>query len=220
MLKERGDLDPEMDRAVGALQDPTRRAILLDFYQYPQTARTVDEVAGSAAIHRSVAFGHLERLVSLGYLAMGKRRGRSGKPANLYRLAGERIELNYPARRFLPLATLLATGLKEFGREGVQTAQRVGRRFGASLVRRRAGTVAGVLRELVSFGGSYRSEADLVEARNCVFREACEAAPEIICHLHAGVLEGALEEAGVARRVVPLTREPGDTCRFRVSAPT
>lgn len=220
MLKERGDFEPEMDRAVGALQDPTRRAILLNFYQDSLTARTVDEVAASAGIHRSVAFSHLEKLVSLGYLTVGKRRGRFGKPANLYQLAGERIELNYPTRRFRQLASLLATALKEYGKGGMETAHRVGRGFGGGLVLRRTGTLDAVLREIEPFGGSYRPEADLVEARNCVFREACEAAQEIICHLHAGVLEGALAEAGLVRQVEPLTPAPGGRCRFRVSAST
>lgn len=205
-----------MDRAVGAVQDPTRRAILLDFYDHPTDERTVDEVAHAAGIHRSVAFTHLDRLVSLGYLAVGKRRGRFGKPANLYRLAGERIEIGYPARQFVQLAALLATSLRELGAEGIETARRTGRRFGARLIPNPANTVDAALQELDPFGGVYCSTGDLVEARNCIFREACLAAPQVVCELHAGVLEGALEQAGLPRRVVPVGTDSGFGCRFRL----
>ncbi len=205
-----------MDRAVGAVQDPTRRAILLDFYDHPTDERTVDQVANAAGIHRSVAFTHLERLVTLGYLAVGKRRGRFGKPANLYRLAGERIEIGYPARQFVQLAALLAASLNEFGNDGIETARRNGRQFGSRLIRKPAITVGAALQELGPFGGEYCSAGDLVEARNCIFREACPGAPEVVCELHAGVLEGALEAAGLPRRVMPLGTDSASGCRYRL----
>src|SRR6202158_3015055 len=100
----------EIDRAISALQDRTRRRILLDFYVH-QPEWTVDDAATAAGVHRTVAHGHLERLVALGYLAVGQRRGKSGKPANLYRLAGQQIDFSYPVRRFARLGGLLAEGL-------------------------------------------------------------------------------------------------------------
>src|ERR1700680_3740902 len=98
-----------IDRAISALQDPTRRQILLDFYVY-QPEWTVDDAAKAAGVHRTVAHGHLERLVALGFLAVGQRRGKSGKPANLYRLTGQQIEFRYPVRRFARPAGLFAGG--------------------------------------------------------------------------------------------------------------
>jgi hypothetical protein len=61
-----------------------------------------------------VAHTHLERLVALGYLVSGQRRGTSGKPAKLYRLTGRQIELSYPVRRFARLAAELAQALRGF----------------------------------------------------------------------------------------------------------
>src|SRR5918911_2044082 len=92
----------DIDRAISALQDPTRRRILLDFYAH-QAEWTVDDVAKAVGIHRTVAHGHLERLVALGYLEVDQRRGRSGKPPKLYRLAGRNLEFTYPVRRFARL---------------------------------------------------------------------------------------------------------------------
>jgi predicted ArsR family transcriptional regulator len=72
---------------------------LLDFYAH-EPEWTVDEVAQAVGLHRTVAHRHLERLVALGYLTSGQRRGKSGKPAKLYRLADQQIELSYPVRRW------------------------------------------------------------------------------------------------------------------------
>lgn len=83
----------EIDRTISALQDPTRRRILLDFYVH-QPEWTVAEVTEAVGIHRTVAHGHLERLVALGYLVSSQRRGASGTPAKLYRLAGRQIDLS------------------------------------------------------------------------------------------------------------------------------
>ncbi|HUY55110.1 MAG TPA: helix-turn-helix domain-containing protein, partial [Candidatus Nanopelagicaceae bacterium] len=76
-----------LEKVVAALQDPTRRAILLSFYRDP-AARTVAEVAETAGVHRSVVYSHLEKLLALGYLVGGQRHGRPGKPAKTYQLSG------------------------------------------------------------------------------------------------------------------------------------
>jgi len=190
----------EINRVVDALQDPTRRRILLRFYEDP-SERTVDEVARDAGVHRTVAFTHLERLAALGYLSTGQRRGQVGKPAKLYRSAARQIELSHPTRRFSQLAILLATGLHTLGPAGVEAARRVGQEFGRGLVDRPAASIDAALAQLAPLGAAYTVNDSSVVATNCVFREACDAAPEIVCELHAGVLEGALEAAGFRQTV-------------------
>jgi predicted ArsR family transcriptional regulator len=188
----------EMDRTISALQDPTRRRILLDFYVH-QRESTASEVAEAVGVHRTVAHGHLERLVALGYLVSGQRRGTSGKPAKLYQLSGRQIELSYPARRFGRLAALLAEGLRGLP-NGVQVAHDVGRRYGASLVEKPADSVDAALAQLAPLGADYARDGEDVVARNCIFRQACEVAEDIVCEVHAGILEGAFNEAGLELR--------------------
>lgn len=192
-----------IERVVAALQDPTRRGILLAFYADP-TPRSVDDVAAAAGVHRTVAFGHLERLRALGFLQASQRRGLPGKPAKLYRLIAGPLQLHHPARQFAILAGLLAEGLRGMGDAGIAAAHAVGRRQGAALARQAGPDApAGVLAPLSHLGGDYTVETDRVLARNCIFEEACACAPEIVCELHAGLIEGALGAAGVARRVTP-----------------
>ncbi len=204
-----------IERLVGALQDPTRRGILLAFYDDPRP-RTVDEVAALAGVHRTVAFGHLERLAALGYLATSQRRGVPGKPANLYSLAAGPLELHHPARQFAVLAGLLAAGLEQLGDAGVTAAREAGRRHAARLCYEPAGSPVAALRPLALLGGSYVVEGDRVLARNCIFREACAEAPRVVCQLHAGMIEGALQGGGQAQRVEALGGSGEVPCAYRL----
>ncbi|MDQ2943686.1 MAG: hypothetical protein M3R21_08485 [Candidatus Dormibacteraeota bacterium] len=206
----------EIDHAISALQDRTRRQILLDFYVH-QPEWTVDDAAKAAGVHRTVAHGHLERLVALGYLAVGQRRGKSGKPANLYRLAGQQIDFSFPVRRFARLAGLLAQGLQTRGQEGIEAARAAGRHYGASLVNKSADSPQSVLRELAPLGADYVIADDgQVLARNCIFRQACAVAGNVVCELHAGLLEGAFQQAGLAVRTEALRDYTERGCAYRV----
>jgi predicted ArsR family transcriptional regulator len=206
----------EIDRAISALQDRTRRRILLDFYVH-QPEWTVDDAAKAAGVHRTVAHAHLERLVALGYLVAGQRRGKSGKPANLYRLAGQQIDFSLPVRRFARLAGLLAEGLQTRGREGIEAARDAGRRYGASLVNKPADSPQSVLRELAPLGADYViADGDQVVARNCIFRQACAIAPDVVCQLHAGLIEGAFQQAGLALRTEAFMNYAERGCAYRL----
>jgi predicted ArsR family transcriptional regulator len=209
----------EIDRAISALQDRTRRRILLDFYVH-EREWTADDVAKAVGVHRTVAHSHLERLVALGYLVVGQRRGRLGKPAKLYRLAGPEagpeIELSYPVRRFARLAALLAESLQGRGQDGIQAAWEAGRRYGMSLISTPTESVHEVLGQLAPLGAEYVVVDDQVLARNCIFRQACAAAEEVVCQLHAGLLEGAFRQAGLALRTEAFRNYAERGCAYRL----
>ncbi|MGH2680690.1 MAG: helix-turn-helix transcriptional regulator [Actinomycetota bacterium] len=204
----------QVDRTISALQDPTRRRILLDFFVH-QPEWTSAEVAETVGVHRTVAHGHLERLVALGYLVSSQRRGTSGKPAKLYRLAGRQIDLSYPVRRFARLSALLAEGLRS-ARDGTRLAREAGRRYGASLVSTHADSPGSVLAQLAPLGAKYSLTGDEVRADNCIFRQACEAAEEVVCELHAGILEGAFQRAGLGLRTEAFRNYAENGCAYRL----
>jgi predicted ArsR family transcriptional regulator len=204
----------EIDRTVSALQDPTRRRILLDFYVH-QPEWTAAEVAEAVGVHRTVAHAHLERLVALGYLMSGQRRGAAGKPAKLYRLTDRQIELSYPIRRFARLAALLAQALRGSD-DGIGAAREAGRGYGASMVTEPADSPESVLRELVPLGAEYVVSNGDVLARNCIFRQACEQARDVVCELHAGILEGAFRKAGLHLRTEAYRDYEEKGCAYRV----
>jgi predicted ArsR family transcriptional regulator len=204
----------DMERAVSALRDLTRRDILLRFYADPRPM-TADEVAKASSVHRSVAFEHLERLVALGYLETELRRGFVGKPAKLYRLAaGGPVSLSYPARRFDALGEHLADALDELAGPGLAASRRAGRRFGANLAPRRAADLDEALLPLQTMGGEYEVDADgAIVARNCLFLEACKGSG-VVCEFHAGVLEGLVQKAGIRQEVEAMGGYGAAGCRY------
>ena len=181
---------PDMERALGALRDFTRRDILLRFYT-DRKARSVDDVAAVAGIHRSVAFDHLERLVALGYLEVERRRGLPGKPAKIYRLSAGPLQISHPMRRYDVLAEALARTLD---RPAMTAA---GRSLGESLARPRAGSMPAALEPMIEMGAEYEvARGGGIVCTNCLFAEACRRAPGI-CFFHAGVIEGLTGHDGV-----------------------
>lgn len=205
----------EIDRTISALQDPTRRRILLDFYVH-QAEWTTAEVAEAVGVHRTVAHAHLERLVALGYLVSGQRRGTSGKPAKLYRLTGRQIELSYPVRRFARLAAEFAQALRGVS-GGIDAARQAGRRYGASLVTKPADSPESALHQLAPLAAEYvLADGEIVVAGNCIFREACEQAQDIVCEFHAGILEGAFQKAGLDVRTAAFRDYAEKGCAYQV----
>ena len=172
-----------MERALGALRDFTRRDILLRFYT-DRKARSVDEVAGAAGIHRSVAFDHLERLVALGYLEAERRRGFPGKPAKIYRLTAGPLQISHPMRRYDVLAEALAHRLDR------RAMTEAGRALGESLARPGVTALPAALEPMIEMGAEYEiARGGGIVCTNCLFAEACRRAPSI-CFFHAGVIEG------------------------------
>lgn len=188
----------DLERALGALRDFTRRDILLRFYSDPRP-RSVDDIAQSAAIHRSVAFDHLERLVALGYLEVERRRGFPGKPAKIYRLAARGpLLISHPMRRYDILAEALARSFSEVAAD-IAAIRDVGGNLGRSLARPEVSSLTEALEPMTELGAEYEVDGSgRIVCGNCLFAEVCRRAP-IVCHFHAGVIEG----------LTGLTGEPG-----------
>jgi len=207
---------PDMERALGALRDFTRRDILLRFYT-DRKARSVEDVANTAGIHRSVAFDHLERLVALGYLEVERRRGLPGKPAKIYRLKAGPLQISHPMRRYDVLAEALAQALERDSEDGGRRlAADAGRALGAGLSRPGVTELPDALEPMVEMGAEYEvAGGGVIVCTNCLFAEACRRAP-LICHFHGGVLEGLTGRKDFARKVVSLGfREPAG-CAYEV----
>jgi predicted ArsR family transcriptional regulator len=202
---------------LSVLAEPRRRAILDTFATRPAADLTVDDIAAEQHLHRSVAFTHLERLADAALLVRGSRPGRRGRPARTYRYAACAVEASQPPRQHRLLAQILGTALDAEGARGAAAAHAQGRRHGLAL----AGSpesAAGAIERLAPIGGDYELRGSVVVARNCVFREACESAREVVCSAHAGIIEGALGAAGATSRVIPAGPDESGGCRYRLES--
>jgi predicted ArsR family transcriptional regulator len=205
-----------MELLVRALSEPTRRNILEFLHGHPNQQVTVDEVVKIEQIHRSVAFDHLEMLADAGLLERGRREGPRGRPARTYTYRGAAVELSYPPRQHQLLATVLGKVVNGQGAKGVRAARLAGRHAGKRIASAGRG-IPGAIRSLSVLGGEYELSRRGIHATNCVFREAC-AASQVACAVHAGLIEGALEAAGVIRIVRPAGGDGEGGCWYRLEA--
>jgi predicted ArsR family transcriptional regulator len=190
------------------LGDPTRRSIL----QYvlnlsePVTAKEVSEVFG---VHRTVARGHLERLLASGLLKAETRPAVTGygRPAKIYSASGDRLEFGLPPRRYEALARLLLHIVRSLlpTDMAVHHAHAAGYDYGVSVRRDLQGIDDGRLSPeaacawLAQEGYAARCArghgCDVFTFDNCVFREVADDAPEIACAFSRGMLCGLVGAA-------------------------
>jgi predicted ArsR family transcriptional regulator len=183
------------DKVMTAL-DPARRPIADALRTRPGGFWTVDEIASRQGIHRTVAFDHLEALVAAGFATKVRVRGGRGRPANAYRYSGATVELSYPPRRSRMLAEILARAAS-----GGVSPREVARAAGAS----------------ERLDGGYDVVGGTVHARTCMFGPVCDQARELVCGIHAGFVEGALEAAGRRCNVAAVGPDGSGGCRFHLS---
>lgn len=204
---------PDMERALGALRDFTRRDILLRFYT-DRKPRSVEDVARSAGVHRSVAFDHLERLVALGYLEVERRGGLPGRPAKIYRLNAGPVQISHPMRRYDVLAEALARSLSTEA-DGMQAIRDAGRAFGMGLARAHVTSFPAALEPLVEMGGAYEvGRGGRIVCTNCLFYEVCRRAPSV-CEFHAGAIEGLSGRSGERPSIRSLGFHGASGCAYQ-----
>ncbi|TML43716.1 MAG: ArsR family transcriptional regulator [Actinobacteria bacterium] len=196
-----------------ALGDNTRYAIYLELARSPLALSTAD-IAEALELHPNTVRPHLERMREAGLLDVEvDNRGTVGRPQHLYSLASDSPSLGLEPPVYPVLSGMLARVAAALGptpEEVAETGRIQGR---AAAVRRaeaaapagadrdRAGAcVAAVMAELADMGFDPASAGDgivtTVAFTRCPFRELAEAYPELVCHLHRGIVEGMAAELG------------------------
>ena len=202
--------------AVGALDDPARRA-LLDLVTARGTAVSRDEAAQALGLSRRATAFHLDRLAEAGLLSVEFRRltGRTGpgagRPAKLYRPSDDEVAVSVPERHYDLAGELLAGAVEDSARGGepardalLRRAREAGRELG-----RQAGTLEDVVRD---HGYSPAAGPDgATVLANCPFHRLARRHTDVVCHLNLQLLRGAAEATGDPRPVV-LAPAPGRCC--------
>ena len=202
--------------AVGALDDPARRA-LLDLVATRGAPVSRDEAAQALGLSRRATAFHLDRLAEAGLLAVEFRRltGRTGpgagRPAKLYRRADDEVAVSVPERHYDLAGELLAGAVEDSARDGeparealLRRARQAGRELG-----RQAGTLEDVVRD---HGYVPRAGPDgATVLANCPFHRLAQRHTDVVCHLNLELLRGAAEATADPRPVV-LDPAPGRCC--------
>lgn len=219
---------PDGLAAVGALAEPSRRAL----YEYVAEQRdwvSREQAADAVGLQRGIAAHHLDRLASDGLLEVDFQRlsGRTGpgagRPAKVYRRAGDEISVTLPPRRYELAGRLLAGAADASRRDGTpitralnDSAHEEGRRIGRAS-RERGGRRSSVrssrtalFSELRSLGFEPETRQDGVTVlHNCPFHHLAREHTELICHMNLRMLEGVLSELDGTQLKPAL--EPEDT---------
>jgi predicted ArsR family transcriptional regulator len=204
-----------------ALGDNTRYAIYLELARSPRPLATAD-VAESLDLHANTVRPHLERMRDVGLLVVETEgRGGVGRPQHRYSIAPDApsLGLEPPA---MPLLAAMLAGVAAASGAAPEEAAEVGRLQGRAAAARlvpAAGRVDGsggtapdddlddaevCLEALVAdlsrlgFDPAVAADRDgvTVAFAHCPFAALAEAHPEIVCHLHRGMVEGIVEVVG------------------------
>ncbi|MFT3875902.1 MAG: hypothetical protein QM708_05715 [Propioniciclava sp.] len=160
--------------------------------------------------HPNATRAHLEHLVADGHVSASRLppEGR-GRPALGYALtpSGQRSLAGDPTRdAYSELVSAMAAHLADEP-DAAGLARRIGREWG----QRRGGrpSRANALAILTDLGFNPAEDADAFHLRSCPLLGAATAHPEVVCAIHAGLIEAASGESEV--RLIPFA-EPG-ACR-------
>ncbi|MBY8886699.1 helix-turn-helix domain-containing protein [Streptomyces sp. PTM05] len=184
-------------------QGPRRRAVL-DALREADGPLGVTEIAGRLGVHPNTARFHLDALVAEGaaHRTVQEPSG-PGRPRTVYapRPGMDRGGV----RGYRLLARILLGRLAVEGEAAPEEARRAGLAWGGFLVERpppgrrlTAGQATDRLTGLLADLGfePERAGPDVVRLRHCPFLELAEEYGQIVCSVHLGMMQGALEELG------------------------
>jgi predicted ArsR family transcriptional regulator len=182
-------------------EQPGRRREVLRVLRVSRVPMSIVAIADELDVHPNTVRFHLETLVADGQLEQVQptRKG-PGRPALMFRAVRQMDRGG--TRHYQMLAEVLATGLAAEG-DPAPKAQAAGREWGRRLesespVAASAGEAIDRLLEILDelgFAPERRKSggAGQIGLRHCPFLELAEAQARVICPVHLGLMQGALE---------------------------
>ncbi len=177
-----------------------QREAIIDALRDRPSGLDTNQLAGHLGVHPNTVRWHLGLLEESGLVRPSPelRHGR-GRPSVVYRLTSEGAAHDRDEYRFL--ATML-TELVAEDANGETRAYQTGLRWGRHL--QTAESTLDIVDLLDRQGFAATENHGRIEMRRCPFAALAEDAPQVICTLHRGIIDGALKAAGTERSVETL----------------
>ncbi|MFF5076139.1 helix-turn-helix transcriptional regulator [Actinoplanes sp. NPDC000266] len=208
---------PDRLAAVAALDDPVRRAVF-DLIARSGEPMGRDATAEALGISRRVAALHLDRLAEQGLLEFEFRRppGRggpgAGRPAKLYRRAGDEVTVSVPERHYDVVGELLAAAVSESITTGT-AVQEVLHRKAYDYGRDTGAHATDVESALESVGYEPRRDpSGAVDLHNCPFHRLARQYTDLVCGVNLDLLRGVTDGTGDSTLHPILAPRPGHCC--------
>ncbi|NKZ09396.1 helix-turn-helix transcriptional regulator [Mycolicibacterium septicum] len=194
-----------------------RRVDVLSTLKASATPMTIAQIAAELAVHANTVRFHLEHLEAGGQVERVQPHHRSpGRPPQLYR-AVRRMDPAGPTH-YRMLAEILANGLAADDNPAAK-AREMGRAWGRTIPRPAADSpVDALVQTLGDIGFAPEPpEDDQLRLRHCPFLELAQTRAAVVCPIHLGLMQGALEswQAPVAVERLDAFVEP-DLCVARL----
>ena len=201
-----------------ALGDNTRYAIYLELARSSVPLGTA-EIAVALGLHPNTVRPHLERMRDAGLLHVEvDNRGNVGRPQHRYSVAADAPSLGLEPAAYPILAALLANLAATFGPDADSVAD-IAREHGRQRAQAHPNEscIKAVASELADLGFDPATATDgtvtTIAFTRCPFRPLAEAFPELVCHLHRGMIEGMVDVLGGAEIARFATLEDRDPCQ-------
>jgi predicted ArsR family transcriptional regulator len=217
-VSDRGSLDDAIDRLC-VLDDPVRRAV---YRVVREAGRPVTrmEVGEHAGISARLATFHLEKLVDQGFVNASFDRADDapsvGRPAKRYAPTDLELDVSIPPRRYDIAADILASTVARVtdstapSDDIAEVAAEHGHRIGRGVARSSPGDRLLAALRLLGYEPSFSGDA--IVLRNCPFRRAADAEPDVVCHMNYAFVGGILTGLGSRSRGCVLDPAPSRCC--------
>lgn len=177
---------------------PQRRRV---FDALEAEPRSIASLADTLGLHVNTVREHLDGLVGSG-LALRSQLAPKGRGRPGWGYAARPGAASPSVGEYATLAKVLADHVAAQGGDVQGDMRRLGHGWGAALVTGRgdAGGGADADREVISLLGDLgfdpESTPSCVRLRQCPMLEVARERPDVVCSVHHGMVEGALEAAG------------------------
>lgn len=173
-----------------------RRVDVLSTLKASATPMTIAQIATELAVHPNTVRFHLENLEAGGQVERVQPHHRSpGRPPQLYR-AIRRMDPAGPTH-YRMLAEILANGLAADD-DPAAKAREMGRAWGRTMPRSSEespdSAISALVQVLDDIGFAPEPPADdQLRLRHCPFLELAQTRASVVCPIHLGLMQGALE---------------------------
>jgi len=170
-----------------------QRTAILEALRGSSAGLDTRQLAAIVGLHANTVRWHLSRLQAAGLVQSSpEQRRRRGRPAIVFRLTAEGVVAGRDEYRLL---AMMLTDAVAHDASPYETGVRWGRHL------HEARPEASVAELMDQEGFDARETADRIEMRRCPFYALADGAPQVICSLHHGIINGALEASGSGRQV-------------------
>ena len=188
-------MDDETAELLETYASAPRRGILDLVSRFPSTVNEIGKEVGLAPV--SVR-GHLQKLLKLNLVEEVKQKGALGRPKYLYRATGRRLEVAFPKRNYMQLASILLDTLaKDPDQDRVSARLRdAGTKLGSEIGRNmkdkakswdgfslKKHLVHGLLEDFGANPETVACSKGSIQYRvnNCPFKELAVENPQMVC---------------------------------------